>query len=242
VYTDNDGVRIHALDNRREGPLVPAVVVPGMGESADEFAWLLDRLGARRVVIVDVRGRGGSDAPGHGYTWHDHYGDVLAAMAASGIERPIVIGFSRGSSYALGAALHAPAPIRGLVVNDYWARHVGLPPEALEAMLGQRNRGRTLAERMPRHAVEGVIADSEEIPLWDRVSELECPVLVMRGGRKASLVSDDVAAQWRAAYPSIEITMLREQGHDLWSRDIDGYVAALQPFLDAIDRAETPGA
>lgn len=239
MYTDNDGVRIHALDNERDGALVPVLAVPGMGESADEYAWLLDGLGDRRVLVVDVRGRGGSDAPEQGYRWADHYGDLLAAMATAGLDRPVVIGFSRGSSYAFGAALHAPAPVRGVVVNDYWARHVGLPPEALDMLLNQRNRGRIMAERMSPRVIERVVLESEEIPLWDRLAELECPVLVIRGGRKGSLVSDEIVAQYRAAHPEVEIALIPDQGHDLWSRDVATYVATLAPFLAGIDAAST---
>ncbi len=59
MFIDNAGVRIHALDNEVDDTtLPPVVVVPGMGESAEEYAWLLDALGHRRVVAVDVRGRG----------------------------------------------------------------------------------------------------------------------------------------------------------------------------------------
>ena len=237
VITDNGGVRIHALDNQQDGAGVPVLVVPGMGESADEFAWLLDSLGDRRVLIVDVRGRGGSDAPESGYTWADHYGDLLAAAETAGLDRPVVVGFSRGSSYAYGAALHAPQPVRGLVINDYWARHVGLPPQAVETLAQQRNRGRTMAERMPRHVIERVVLESEEIPLWDRLVELDCPLLVIRGGRRGSLVSDEVVAQYRAAYPAVEVALLADQGHDLWSRDVPTYLATIGPFLARIDTA-----
>ena len=237
VYTDNGGVRIHALDNQRDGVLVPALVVPGMGESAEEFSWLLDRLGDRRVLVVDVRGRGQSDAPDRGYTWQDHYGDVLAAAAAAELDRPVVIGYSRGSSYALGAALAAPGAVRGVVINDYWARHVGLPPGAVDILLAQRNRGVPLAERMELHAVQGVVRDSVEIELWDRLSELSCPLLVVRGGRKGALVHDDVVDRYRAAYPDARFAMLPDQGHDLWSRDIPAYLAVLTPFLAEIDAA-----
>src|SRR6185503_7969778 len=62
VFVDNEGVRVHALDNERTDAALPTVLaIPGMGEYADEYAWLLDALGDRRVVVVDVRGR--DDAP-----------------------------------------------------------------------------------------------------------------------------------------------------------------------------------
>lgn len=235
VFVDHDGVKLHVLDNGSTGTEVPVLVVPGMGEEADEYAWLLDALGNRRVVIVDVRGRGRSEAPEHGYTWEHHFGDVLAAMDATGIDRPIAMGFSRGTPYAFGAALHAPAPMRGFVINDYQARQVGLPPEILEHMLQQRTRGRTLAERMPEHAVRGVIEESEEISLWERLVELGCPVLVIRGGQPGSMVDDATLERFRDALPDIRTATLPERGHGLWARDIPAYLAVLEPFLASID-------
>ncbi len=237
VFADHDGVRIHALDNERAGSLVPLVAVPGMGESADEFAWMLDALGDRRVLIVDVRGRGGSDAPESGYTWEHHYGDVLAAIEHAGIERPVMLGNSRGTAYALGAALHSSEPVRGVVINDYQARHVGLADDASEWLLKTRTRGRTLAERMDPRVVEQVVRDSEEISLWDRLATLDCPILVMGGGRAGSIVTDEIVERYRAARPDIEIARIADQGHDLWSRDTPTYLGVLLPFLARIDAA-----
>ena len=65
-------------------------------------------------------------------------------------------------------------------------------------------------------------------------AEFEFPVLVIRGGRKGVLVSDELAAQWEAALPTVEFAMLPEAGHDLWSRDQDAYLAVLRPFLDRV--------
>jgi pimeloyl-ACP methyl ester carboxylesterase len=239
VYVDHDGVKLHVLDNESAGTKVPVLAVPGMGEEADEYAWLLDGLGDRRVVIVDVRGRGRSEAPDHGYTWEDHYGDVLAAMAATSIDRPIAMGYSRGTPYAFGAALHGTAPMRGFVINDYQARQVGLPPDILEHMLQQRTRGRTLAERMPEHAVRGVIEESEEISLWERLVDLDCPVFVIRGGQPGSMIDDATLERFRDALPDIQVATLAERGHGLWARDIPAYLAVLEPFLAEVDRADS---
>jgi pimeloyl-ACP methyl ester carboxylesterase len=234
-FVDNDGVRIHVLDNGRvDAAEPPVLVVPGMGEYAQEYTWLLDALGERRVVIVDVRGRGRSDVPDTGYRWEDHIGDLRAVVEASGLERPIVVAFSRGSSYALGYALRFPAELRGLVVGDYFARHVGLPAEIADQQLASKIRGVPIAERMPEHAVRQVVAESREVPLWDRLTELQCPVLVIRGGSKGALVGDELAAQWQAALPSVELAMLPDAGHDLWSRDIDAYLGVLMPFVERV--------
>ncbi len=235
VYVENEGVRLHALDNRRRDTAVPSVLaIPGMGEYADEYRWILDALGDRRVVVVDVRGRGRSDVPESGYTWEHHIGDVRAVVEALGLDRPIIVAFSRGSSYGLGYALTYHAEVRGLVVGDYFARHVGLPADIAEQQLKSKVRGTVIADRMSEHAVRQVVAESREVPLWDRLVELQCPVLVIRGGRKSALVGEELAAQWRAALPAVQMEVIPDAGHDLWSRDLDAYLAVLLPFLDGI--------
>jgi pimeloyl-ACP methyl ester carboxylesterase len=235
VFVDNAGVQLHVLDNRRTDASLPTVLaVPGMGEYADEYVWLLDALGDRRVVVVDVRGRGRSDVPESGYTWEHHIGDLRAVVEALAIDRPIVVAFSRGSSYGLGYALTYPSEVRGLVVGDYFARHVGLPPAIADQQLQSKIRGTTIADRMSEHAVRQVVAESREVPLWDRLVELQCPVLVIRGGRRSALLGDELAAQWRQSLPSVQMEIIADAGHDLWSRDVDAYLAVLMPFLDGI--------
>jgi pimeloyl-ACP methyl ester carboxylesterase len=237
-FVDNDGVRIHALDNgRSDASLPPVLVVPGMGEYADEYTWLLDALGERRIVIVDVRGRGRSDVPDTGYRWEDHIGDLRAVVDATAVDRPIVVAFSRGSSYALGYALQHPAELRGLVIGDYFARHVGLPPEVADQQLRTKIRGVPIADRMSEHAVRQVFVEGREVPLWDRLTELRCPVLVIRGGRKSAIVGDALAAQWQTSLPSVELEVIADAGHDLWSRDVDAYLAVLRPFVERISAA-----
>jgi pimeloyl-ACP methyl ester carboxylesterase len=238
VFVDHDGVRLHVLDNRRTDARHPTVLaIPGMGEYADEYTWLLDALGDRRVVVVDVRGRGRSDVPESGYTWEHHISDLRAVVEDLALDRPIVVAFSRGSSYGLGYALTYPAEVRGLVVGDYFARHVGLPPQIADQQLQSKIRGTVIADRMSEHAVRQVVADSREVPLWDRLVELRCPVLVIRGGRKSALVGEELAAQWRKSLPSVQMDVIADAGHDLWSRDVDAYLAVLLPFLEDLNEA-----
>lgn len=234
LFVSNAAVRLHVLDNGRRSAAPPVLVVPGMGEHADEYAWMLDRLGDRRVSVADLRGRGRSDAPPTGYTWQDHVGDLRAVVGSLGLERPILVAFSRGSSYALGYALQFPGNVHGLVVGDYSARHVGLGADFAERQLRLMIRGVPVAQRMPGHAVRGVAGESREVPLWDRLIELRCPVLVVRGGRAGRVVTDEVAGQWQLSLPSVEMATIAGAGHDLWSRDPGGYLDVLRPFLERI--------
>jgi pimeloyl-ACP methyl ester carboxylesterase len=235
-WCDNSGTRLHYLD-RAGGDALPVLAIPGWAEAAAEYAWLADRLPERRVVVADLRGRGESDAPERGYTFEHHVRDVAAIVAASALRPMVLVAFSRGSSYALGYARDHRADVRGLVMGDYEARHVRLPPQFVEIQSEMRVRGVVAAERIARHVAEQVQVDSREVPMWDDLATFDFPVLLMRGGRRGSLVGDDSEARYRAALPSLRVATITGAGHDLWSRDVDAYLAVLRPFLAECDAA-----
>ena len=237
-WCDNSGVRLHFLDSGDAATRTetPVFVVPGWPEAADEYAWLGARLTDRRVVIADVRGRGPSDAPAHGYTWQHHVGDLEAVVAGASV-----------ASSDLGRVL------TGIVVctrvrararrRSAWTRDRRLSRATRSARAGVRGgpradgcarRRRDRARRA--QVVERLVAESEDVSLWERLRDLDCALLLVRGGRPGALVGDDREARYRAALPTIRVTMLPGAGHDLWSRDVDAYLGALQPFLDECDR------
>jgi pimeloyl-ACP methyl ester carboxylesterase len=231
-------VKLHYIDNGwRDPKLAPVLIIPGFGERAEEYRWLLQALRGRRALVMTHRGRGQSDAPASGYRWEDHIADVEAVVGAAGIEAPILVAFSRGSSYAYGYALGHREAVRGLVIGDYPARHVGLGPGFIDHQRNASIRGVPMSERMPLHAIAGVQSESVEVSLWERLGELKCPVLLIRGGRAGTMVDDATEQRYRDHLPEIEVAMLPSAGHDLWSRDADAFYQVLAPFLAAIDLA-----
>jgi pimeloyl-ACP methyl ester carboxylesterase len=237
-WTRAGSVALHYLDNVSGDPaLAPVLIVPGFGERAEEYRWLIDALGSRRAVAMSARGRGQSDAPTSGYTWDDHVDDIEAVIGQAGLVSPVLVAFSRGSSYAYGYALRHPGAIGGLVVGDYPARHVGLPPGFVAHQLGASIRGVPMSERMPAHAIAGVQSESVEVSLWERLEEMRCPLLVIRGGRSGTMVDDAGEERYREHLAGVEVAMLVKAGHDLWSRDPDAYCQVLAPFLSGVDAA-----
>jgi pimeloyl-ACP methyl ester carboxylesterase len=238
-WCDTAGVRLHYLDTGDSATRVrtPVFVVPGWPEAADEYTWMGMQLADRRVVIADVRGRGESDAPATGYTWQHHVGDLEAVVKDAALPAAVLVAFSRGSSYALGFALAHLDCTRGLVMGDYPARHVRLAPEFVEGNARMVVRGIPATQRVAPHVPERLQAESEDISMWERLHELPCPVLLVRGGKKGALVSDESEARYREWLPTVRVVKLEHAGHDLWSRDPDAYLDVLRPFLDDCDHA-----
>jgi len=215
-------------------------MLPGMAEEVEEFRWLLEGLDDRRAIAVDLRGRGPSDAPQEHYSWEDHIADLAAVHEQAGLGEVAGLTISRGTGYMLGFALGRPDIVRGVLVGDYFARHVGFP--GMEEKMAERHkglliRGRSTLERMPPHAIEGVFRDAVDVLLYDRLPEVNGPVWVVRGTRDSRIVTDEVAEQWRTGRPDAVIRTIEGAGHDLWSRDPDTFLGIVREYLAAADAA-----
>jgi pimeloyl-ACP methyl ester carboxylesterase len=71
------------------------------------------------VVALDFRGHGGSDhvqPPAYAFT--DHVDDVAGALAALGLEQPVVIGHSLGAYVGALLAATSPDRVRAVVIAD----------------------------------------------------------------------------------------------------------------------------
>lgn len=72
----------------------------------------------RRVVAVDLRGHGESDAPAQPYPMQGFADDVAWTCARLGVERPVVVGHSLGGLVALELAAAHPERVRAVVLVD----------------------------------------------------------------------------------------------------------------------------
>jgi long-chain acyl-CoA synthetase len=123
----NGDVRLHYL---RSGPRrAPIVALHGLTANAHVFAGLVNAgLDEHHDVIrIDLRGRGSSDKPSGPYSMAAHAADVLAVMAAAGIDDAIIAGHSFGALVALWLAAHHPERVRRLVLMDVAARTIASP-------------------------------------------------------------------------------------------------------------------
>ena len=80
----------------------PIVGIHGLTANAFSFQAWADRLATDyQFYAHDLRGRGDSDKPEHGYSVPIHAADLAHLIDAWGLERPILIGHSLGALIAL---------------------------------------------------------------------------------------------------------------------------------------------
>ncbi|MCB0997630.1 MAG: alpha/beta fold hydrolase [Acidimicrobiales bacterium] len=237
-FANNQGVRLHYLDSGgldSGGQGEPALFVPGFGEEAAEHTAVIEALAPRRTLVVDLRGRGRSDAPASGYSLAEHIADMEAIVAAAGVERVHLASYSRGTSYALGWATRHPEQVASLTIGDYPARQIKPPAWFAEKAPTRDWRGRPIVERMSAPAIAALIGEAVDIELWDRLDALDCPVLLIRGGAPGAIVDDALEARYRDHLGDLTVECFEDSAHDLWDPDPHRFVRTWHAFLAKVE-------
>lgn len=96
---DGIGLRVLSWDGSRR----PFLLVHGLASNALLWHGVAEHLAAagHRVVAVDLRGHGESDAPAEGYDTATAAADLIALSVALDLARPVVVGQSWGGNVVL---------------------------------------------------------------------------------------------------------------------------------------------
>jgi pimeloyl-ACP methyl ester carboxylesterase len=127
-------------DTRGDGPLV--VCLPGMGDNRRTYRHLTPPLAAAgyRVVTLDIRGVGESDAVWDDYTPQAMGADLLALLAELDAGPAVLITNSYTGATAVWAAAEAPSAFAAIVLCDPFARVMptpGAPMRVAQALVGR---------------------------------------------------------------------------------------------------------
>ncbi len=237
-WTERSGIRIRYLDNTPNNAVgLPLIFVPGLTDFADDYLQLLEFFAPRRTLVVEVRGRGKSDAPPTGYSVADHLDDLRGVIDEEGFERVHLMTFSRGTSWSLEFAMQAPERVASFSIGDYQAVEVGLDETFPESQWQARFRGVPIPQRVQRHVLEELQQASRSRQLWDQLGALPMPKLLAYGDQPGSLVDDVALTRYRAAVPAIEIVCFEGSAHDLFRADRLAYPQAVADFI----ARRTPG-
>lgn len=248
-YTSADTTRLHYLDSGEGRPALLFI----HGWCGDVRHWEPQARafrGRHRVVRVDRRGDGRSQAPARGYLPREQADEIAALVRSLRIRRVVAIGHAGGAPATLELAGRHPGLVSALVVVD-WApdlrpasqrRAAPLPEEGYEAALARRYEGffgpaadrrrvrRWAAEaaRTPRHvamANRDGLAKTTPRALLRRVKQ---PALWINATRPDACVS---VPQW---IPQAEVAQVVGSGHFPQLEVPEQFNAILRNFLDRL--------
>ena len=139
------GVALHARDYAGSGGPArsPVICIHGLTRNSADFEEVAPWIAAqgRRVIAVDVRGRGRSERDPDPRRYHPkvYAQDMLTLLDEAGIARAVFIGTSMGGIITMAIALKRLGAISGAVLND-----VGpvISMKGLERIKGYVGKGR----------------------------------------------------------------------------------------------------
>lgn len=118
-----DGLTLYGRDYpAAPGPArLPVVCLHGLTRNSRDFEaiapWIAAR--GRRVLALDMRGRGHSDRdPGEHYDIDTYVADVVGWLDALGIGRAVFVGTSMGGLITIELGTRHPRMVAGAVIND----------------------------------------------------------------------------------------------------------------------------
>lgn len=229
-------MRLHFLEaSCPGGDREPLLIAPGTAEIAEDYRDLMTSLSDRQCVAMSFRGRATTGGPQLLYRLDNHVDDINTIANHVGLPRFALLGYSRSVAYVVAYALTHPDRVAGLVLGDYPPRQSTPAGDWPERMHASTTRGVPVASRMSLSTLQAIQRDADPMNLTDRLGELACPVLVIRGGKPGSLLSDESAASYRDHLRRGEIVTLRDADHRLWLPSLTPYAEAIRTFLTRLD-------
>ena len=123
-WTSPEGLPLHARDYAPQGEnqKPPVICIHGLTRNARDFEDLAPRIAAtgRRVLAVDVRGRGLSARDPNPMNYHPgmYAADIVALLEAAKIDKAVFVGTSMGGLITMVLASFKPEAIAAAVLND----------------------------------------------------------------------------------------------------------------------------
>lgn len=264
-FVTRDGVRLYwRVDGEEDRP--PLVLLNSIGTDLSLWDGCLPHLlPAFRVLRLDTRGHGASDAPDEDYTLATLAADVSAVMAAAGMPRAALAGVSLGGMVGMRLALDHPAMVTALALvctsatmdaaawDDRIAavRAGGMAAVTDQAMIRLLSPGfvrghpaiaagiRRGLLTMVGPGYAGAGAAIRDMDMLHRLSEIGVPTLVIGGDRDVSTPFDPHGATLAAAIPGADVVHL-DAAHLAPVEAPTALVAALRRFL--LPRADVSAA
>ena len=155
-WESDDGLKLHAWDYPSDSGKTPVICIPGLTRNARDFRHLGAVFnGKRRILMVDLRGRGDSEYAKDSSTYNprQYVSDIIMLMEELAIPRAIFFGTSLGGIITMLMAKIDLSRVAGVLLNDIGPELDQTGLDRIAANVGQgrsfdtwAHAGRDLAE------------------------------------------------------------------------------------------------
>lgn len=249
TFSSADGLALFYRDFGTEIAGTPVICLPGLTRNSRDFIDVARHIGTRRrVILPDLRGRGGSayDPEWRNYHPGTYVNDVWALLDEVALERVIVIGTSLGGLCAMGMAATQADRLAAVVINDIGPEINPAGLERIQTYVGKQAPPATWEEAIEQtrsnygEFLPGLSDEDWDKMVWKAYRKGEDGVPIAdydpNIGRAVAEVGPQVGDPWVLfdALGPIRTTLLWGEISDILTRDIVDKMVARKPDLDVV--------
>ena len=249
-----NGIRQHYLEyGSGDRHLVVCHGITGGGETWQQKAQIMAR--KYHLIVPDLRGHGYSDKPEWGYSLVDYSRDLVALMAALGLQRPTFMGHSMGARIALHLGVHHPESIGCAIAIDppvsgpgrrrypttlemFRARRKDLAARGAQAVL-EGNPNYTQEEAAARARYGLMMTENAHLESWfgfhlediyPLVPQLKAPTLFLYADK--GVILEEEAQELARLNPAMETVRIANSSHAIPWDNWPAFYQAVEGFLE----------
>ena len=241
IRVSNDPlVRLSAIDLHPDDPNHTILFLHGFGGDARQWHYQLQEFSLNnRVIGLDMRGHGQSNAPHTAYNMQEIQSDLIAALNALGVKGRIVIaGHSFGGAVASQFAHDHPDRVEGLILiatsgefdlNPVYKTLLKIPYWLIKVAVPFTKNWLGASPTVMKRWYENSVRDWNG---WSLFRDIQVPTLVIRGSRDLVFGKhffEDVPR----AIPGAEDINVGASGHMVMLERRDAVNRAISRFLEA---------
>ncbi|NMM43414.1 alpha/beta hydrolase [Rhodospirillaceae bacterium KN72] len=246
-----NGIRHHLIHYPGQGPEM--LLIPGITSPAITWGFVAERLSeAFDVHVLDVRGRGLSQAGALDYSLDAMAEDAIALVDALGLSDPVILGHSMGARTAIRAARMKPGTFSQLILVDPPVSGPGrraypskLPwyVDSIEMAVGgcsaedmrafcptwTEDQLALRAEWLHTCQTDAIVTAFEGFHTDDIHQDLpkvQDPMRLVRAGSATVILDEDVAEIQELA-PTIDVRTVPDAGHMIPWDNLEGFLEAV---------------
>ena len=237
--SSNPLVRLSAIDISPDQPQRTFVFIHGFGGQAVQWHYQLQDFSLKnRVIALDMRGHGLSDAPPSGYSMEQAVADLETALILLKVKgKFVLVGHSFGGAWGTEYTLKNPDRVEKLILiataGEFRLRPLfrfGLGmPNWLLRLVGPFTRGWLSAR--PSVLKQIYYRNLSKWIGWERFKCISVPTLVIRGDRDR-VFQKELFDKVSESIPAAEATDISVSGHMVMLERRDAVYRAIERFLE----------
>ena len=255
-WIERGGVGIHWREDGDPNG-APVLLLNSLGTDLRLWEEILPMLGSRRIIRVDTRGHGLSDAPETGYSLDALAEDVVTVIQCLNLTNLTVAGVSLGGMVAQALTTKLPDHVERLILSNT-AAQMGNPKlwnARIEAVLDQGLEGiadaildrwfassyrskspirlwRNMLIRTPATGYIGCCAALAKADLTEMAPTISCPTLLIGGSEDGASPPEFVRALARTI-PNAEHHEITGAGHLPMAETPNEFAALFNDFMES---------